>query len=455
MSSIIPAKTDQPLDARTQLPQLEQVVADLLAEAKKQGASAAEAGVSSDSGLSLTVRLGEVETIEHTNDRGLGVTVYFGHSKGAASTSDLRPQAIRETVTAACRIARYTSDDPCHGLADPELMARDYPDLDLYHPWDIAPEQAAELARRCEDAARQTDPRISNSEGATLNSQSGSFIYGNSHGFVGGYPFSRHSISCSVIAQDGDSMQRDYWYTLSRAADQLDSAESVGQKAAQRTLLRLGGKKLKTTAVPILFQAEVASSLFQHFVSAISGSNLYRQSSFLLDALGQQVFTDNMQIREQPHLRGGIGSVPFDNEGVRTAERQLIENGILQGYVLSTYSARKLGMQTTGNAGGVHNLMVQTGNKSQQELLKEMGSGILVTDLMGQGINIVTGDYSRGAAGFWVEDGEIQYPVEEITIAGNLKDMYQQIIAIGNDVDRRGNIHTGSVLLERMTVAGD
>ncbi len=446
---------DAPLDARTQLPQLEQAVADLLAEAKRQGASAAEAGVSSDSGLSLTVRLGEVETIEHTNDRGLGVTVYFGHRKGAASTSDLSPQAIRETVTAACRIARYTSEDPCHGLADPALLARDYPDLDLYHPWSLAPEEAAEIARRCEDAARQTDPRISNSEGATLNSQSGSFIYGNSHGFVGGYPFSRHSLSCSVIAQEGDSMQRDYWYDSSRLHQTLAAPETIGRIAAERAVARLNGRRLGTRQTPVVFRADIAPGLLRSLTGAIRGHALYRKASFLLDQLGEQLFPDWVQIHERPHLPRGLASAPFDNEGVATRDRDIIRDGVLQGYVLDSYSACRLGMQTTGNAGGVRNLAIDSGEHDLAGLLQEMGSGLLVTEMMGHGLNMVTGDYSRGASGFWVENGEIAYPVEEITVAGNLRDMFRGLVAVGSDNDIPGSVRTGSWLIDGMTVAGE
>lgn len=455
MSGIIPKEDRQASDAKTQLPQLEQVVADLLAEAKKQGASAAEAGVSSDSGLSLTVRLGEVETIEHTNDRGLGLTVYFGHRKGAASTTDLSPQAIRETVSAACRIARYTSEDPCHGLADPALMASDYPDLDLYHPWAVTPEQATEVARRCEEAARQADPRINNSEGATLNSQSGSFIYGNSHGFVGGYPFSRHSLSCSVIAQDGSDMQRDYWYTSSRVHEDMASPESVGRTAAERAVARLNGRQLGTRQTPVVFRADIAPGLLRSLTGSIRGDALYRKASFLVDQLGQQLFPDWVHIHEQPHLPRGLASAPFDNEGVATHAHDLVSGGVLQSYVLDSYSGCRLGMQTTGNAGGVRNLTIDSGELDLAGLLQEMGNGLLVTEMMGQGLNRVTGDYSRGASGFWVENGEIAYPVDEITVAGNLRDMFKGLVAVGNDSDIPGSVRTGSWLIDNMTVAGE
>lgn len=435
--------------------ELEVLVQQVLTEASRLGASAAEAGVSLEAGLSVTVRLGEIETLEYHRDRGVGITVYFGQRKGSASTSDFAPHAVRETVRAACDIARYTSEDTCAGLADAALMARDVPDLDLCHPWDIDAERAIVIAQRCEAAAREADARISNTEGATLSSHQGLRVYGNSHGFVGGYPSTRHSISCSVIAGKDDQMQRDYWYSVARRHQDLEDAESVGRVAAERTLRRLNGRKLGTRQVPVIFAAEIGTGLFRSFTSAIRGSNLYRKSSFLLDHLGKQVFPEFVHIHEQPHLRGALGSAAFDSEGVATRERDLITDGVLQGYVLDSYSARKLGMQTTGNAGGVHNLSIDSGALDFTGLLREMDTGLLVTELMGQGVNMVTGDYSRGAAGFWVEKGEIQYPVEEITVAGNLKDMFKSIVAIGNDVERRGNIRSGSVLLERMTIAGE
>lgn len=434
---------------------LAELVGQILDEARAQGASAAEAGVSMEAGLSATVRLGEVETLEYHRDRGLGVTVYFGQRKGSASTSDLDPKAVRETVRAACDIARYTSEDTCAGLADAALLATDIPDLDLYHPWSLAAEGAIELARECEDAARAFDSRIDNSEGASVSSHQGLRMYGNSLGFVGGYPSTRHSLSCAVLGRLDDQMQRDYWYTVSRVPDDLEPAADVGRRAAERTVRRLGGRRLSTRQVPVVFAAELASSLFGHLVGAVRGGSLYRRSSFLLDHLGKPVFRPFVRVDEQPHRKRALGSAPFDNEGVATRDRDLIRDGVLQGYVLDSYSARKLGMQTTGNAGGVHNLTVEPGGHDLAGLLRQMGTGLLVTELMGQGINMVTGDYSRGAAGFWVEGGEIQYPVEEITVAGNLKDMFQQLAEVGNDVDRRGNIHTGSVLIENMTVAGE
>ena len=433
---------------------LQAVVESILDEAKRQGASAAEAGVNAENGLSVTVRLGEVETVEHNRDKGLGVTVYFGQRKGSASTSDFSRDAIRETVGAACAIAKYTAADPCAGLADAELMATQIPELDLYHPWELAAERAIELAVECEAAAQEVDKRITNSEGATVSSHAGKRVYGNSHGFMGAYPSSRHSVSCAVIADDGHGMQRDYWYTVARDSDDLETVRSVGRRAGERTVKRLGGRRLSTRQAPVLFVAEVAGGLFGNFVRAVRGESLYRKASFLLDQLGETIFPEFMRIHEQPHLKKALGSAPFDSEGVATRARDLISAGVLQGYVLDSYAGRKLGMQTTGNAGGVHNLTVDPGPLDFAGLLKEMDSGLLVTEMMGMGVNIVTGDYSRGAAGFWVENGSIQYPVEEITIAGNLRDMLKGIVAVGNDVDTRGNTRTGSVLIERMTIAG-
>ncbi len=442
-------------DIETRQASLQQMVDDLLAEAKKQGASSAEAAVSSDSGLSATVRMGDIETIEHTRDNGLGISVYFGQRKGSASTSDLSPQAIKDTVKAACSIASYTSEDDCNGLADPELMATEIPDLDLHHPWPIEIDTAIELGKSCEAAALDFAPQITNSEGATLNTHSGLHVYGNSHGFSGGYPSSRHSLSCSVIGEDDNGMQRDYWYTSGRASNDLESAEAVGRKAGERTLARLGARKIGTREAPILFQAEMAISLLRSLIGAISGSALYRQSTFLLDHLDKQIFPDFVRIHENPLLPRGLASAPFDSEGVATKARNILDQGVLRGYVLSSYSARKLGMQTTGNAGGVRNLAIEPGALDLDGLLKEMGTGLLVTEMMGHGVNMVTGDYSRGAAGFWVENGEVQYPVEEITIAGNLKQMFQQLLAVGNDIDRRSSVRTGSWLIESMTIAGE
>ncbi len=438
-----------------QIAHLKNVVEDLLKEARHQGADAAEAGVSAQTGLSVTVRLGETETIEHTSDNGLGITVYFGQRKGSANTTDLRPEAIRESVAAACRIARYTSEDPAAGLADPQRLARDVPDLDLHHPWDIDAEQATEIARSCEDAARAVDKRITNSEGATLYTQRSSFIYGNSHGFIGGYPTTRHSLSCAVIAQQGEEMQRDYWYDSDRVAGELADPAVIGRRAAERAIARLNGRKLGTRECPVLFDANIAPSLLRSLFGAIRGHAVYRKSTFLLDQVGEQIFPDWVNISEDPLKLRGKASAPFDNEGVATQYRDLVRDGVLQGYLLDSYAARKLGLESTASAGGVRNASIASSGESFDELLRKMDHGVLVTEMMGQGSNLVTGDYSRGAAGFWVEGGEIQYPVEEITVASNLKDMFRQLVAVGNDDDIPSSIKTGSWLLESMTVGGD
>jgi len=430
------------------------LVREILAEAKQQGATTAEAGVNISQGLSVSVRLGEVETVEHTRDKGLGLTVYIGQRTGSASTTDFGREALRDTVRAACAIARHTAEDDCSGLADPDRLAREIPDLDLHHPWNPGVNQAIVLARECEAAARGVDKRITNSEGASLSTHEGLEVYGNTHGFLGAVAGSRHSLSVSVIAQDEAGMQRDYWYTSARDAKALDTPATVGHLAADRTLRRLNARRLSTRQCPVLYEAPIAGSLLSHFVGAIRGGALYRQSSFLLDSLGKKVFTDFVRIHEQPHLKGALGSAAFDGEGVATAPRDLVHDGVLLGYVLDSYSARKLKMPTTGNAGGVHNLTIAPGPDDLAALLKRMDTGLFVTELIGFGVNTVTGDYSRGAAGFWVENGEIQYPVEEITIAGNLKEMFRHLAAVGSDVDRRGNIRTGSILIENMTVAG-
>ncbi len=419
------------------------------------GASAAEGGVSIESGLSVNVRLGEVETLEHNRDKGLGITVYFGQRKGSASTSDFSPAAIAETVRAACDIARYTEEDEAAGLADAELMATDIPDLELYHPWGISAEEAIELARQCEAEGLEQDRRITNSEGAAVSSHDSLRVYGNSHGFLGSYPSSRHSLSCTLIGQADEGMQRDHWYTIARDASKLESACAVGKKAAERTLARLGGRKIGTGQYPVIFQSEVARGVLGNLVRAISGGNLYRKASFLLDKLGEPLFPERIRIDERPHIKGALGSAPFDNEGVATRERDIVSGGILQSYVLDSYAARRLGMQTTGNAGGVHNLFISSDDTSFEALCREIGTGLVVTEVMGQGVNIVTGDFSRGASGFWVENGEIQYPVEEITLASTLQEMFRGLVRVGNDVDTRGNIQTGSWLVEQMMIAGE
>lgn len=434
---------------------LQQIARDILQHAQKGGASACETNVSDGFGQAVTVRRDAVETIEYNRDKGLSVTVYIGQKRGHASTSDFSPQAISDTVTAALSIARYTADDDCAGLAEAELLAKNYPDLNLYYPWQISVEEAIDLAKSCEQAAYAADKRITNSEGATISVSESQFIYANSLGFMGGYPLSRHSVSCAMIAEHGDSKQRDYWYSVARDAADLEPVQSIGEKAGKRSAARLGARKIDTREVPVLFEAPIASGLIGHFASAVSGGSLYRKSSFLLNSIGQQIFAPDIQILERPYLHKGLASGPFDDDGVATVDRNVVENGVVQGYFLGSYSARKLGMRTTGNAGGTHNLIMQNGAAiSFDALLKQMGSGLLVTELLGHGINAVTGDYSRGASGFWVENGAISYPVEEITIAGNLKDMFQGIAAIGNDVIVRGSKQCGSVLINRMTVAG-
>jgi PmbA protein len=433
---------------------LKQIAEDVLTMAKNAGASSAETEVSYGTGQNVSVRLGEVENIEYNRDKGVSVTVYFQHQKGHASSSDLSPQALRDTVEAACNIAKYTAKDTFCGLADATLMATDVPDLSLSHPWNITVDDAICIAKICETAARDVDTkRITNSEGANVYSNTGVFAYANSHGFNNGYPSSRHSISCSVIAEQDDAMQRDYWYTNARAAEDLELPTIVGKRAGERTIRRLGCKPIKTGQYPVLFEAPLAGSLISSLISAISGGSLYRKSSFLLDSLGKSVGASLLNIQELPHIIKGSASSPFDGEGVATQSRQLVKDGVLQGYVLSSYSARKLGMQTTGNAGGTHNLLVQDTHHSFEDLLTLMGTGLLVTEVLGHGLNMVTGDYSRGAAGFWVENGIIVHPVEEITIAGNMKDMLQQIIGIGTDVIPNSAKLTGSILIERMTVA--
>jgi PmbA protein len=424
--------------------------------AKKRGASDAEVEVSAAVGQSVTVRHGEVETVEYNRDKGLGITVYFGQRRGNASTSDLSVEAVERTVDAACAIARHTAEDDAAGLPDADrLFKGDAPDLELFHPWGLTVEEAIEIARRAEAAALAVDRRITNSEGGTVSAYDTDFILANTRGFHSGYPSSKASVSVGVVAEDAGGMQRDYWFATHRDPRRLDSPELVGRTAGERTVRRLGGRRLPTTEAPVLFDANIAASLIGHFVSAASGSSLYRRSSFLLDRLGAAVFSPVVEIVEEPHLPGEVASSYYDAEGVTTRSRTIVDAGVLEGWFLSTYSARKLGLATTGNAGGNHNLIIKPGALDLEGLVKRMDRGLLVTELMGQGVNTVTGDYSRGASGFWVEGGEIRFPVEEVTIAGNLPDMFKGIAEVGRDVLVRGSKQCGSILVDRMTIAGD
>jgi len=427
----------------------------VLREARAGGATAAETEISQAFGQSVTVRKGEVETIAYNRDKGIGITVYVGERRGHASTADFGFDAIRDSVDKALTIARYTSNDPCSGLADPARLARAWSDLDLYHPWDLPVEDAIELSRDCEAAALAVDKRITNSEGATVSVHEAQFVYANTHGFSGGYASSRHGIYCSVIGEEDGAMERDDWYTSARTPLDLEPAREVGTKAGRRAVQRLGARQLATTQCPVLYEAPVATGLIGHFVNAVSGGSLYRKTSFLLDSLGTQVFAPHITIREEPHLPRGQASAPFDDEGVATKPREVVRDGVVEGYFLGSYSARKLGLASTANAGGNHNLIVSHGELDLQGLLARMDRGLLVTELLGQGVNPVTGDYSRGAAGYWVEGGQIIHPVEEITIAGNLAQMYRDIVAVGNDVDKRGSRQCGSMLIGAMTVAGN
>ncbi len=434
---------------------LKACAAETLDAAREQGATAAEVEVAVDSGQSVTVRLGEVETVERQRDRSLGVTLYFGQHKGSASTADFDAAAIRQTVTAAADIARYTAEDPYAGLAPAERMAKSFPDLDLTHPWALTPEAAIELAEACETAGRETDERIVNSEGATVDSGRGLAVYANTHGFVGVHAGTRHDVACVLVAGENGSMQRDYWYSSARAASDLEDVAGIGREAARRALARLGARPLATRKARILFSPEVAKSLIGHLLGAVAGRAQYMQASFLLEAAGQRVLPEWASIVERPHLARAAGSRAFDDEGVATIERALIERGVLAGYLLSSYSARRLGLETTGNAGGISNLDVEPGGEQPDAPLAALGTGLYVTELIGQGVNPVTGDYSRGAVGFWVEQGRIVQPVEEVTIAGNLKDMLADIVTMGADVDTRGSIRTGSILIGEMTLAGE
>jgi PmbA protein len=434
---------------------LQQMVADILDEAKRQGATSAEVDVAVNKGFNVMVRMGDVESVEYNQDKIIEILVYFGKRSGSASISDTRPEAIRAAVQAACNIARYTDEDPYAGIAEKDILAFNYPESDLYYPWDLSVPKAIEMGLECEAIALARDKRIINSEGVNIATIEVWNAYGNSHGFIGMSPVTRHEISGVLIAKQGEEMQRDYSYTVACDPTSLESLKQVADKAVERTVRRLGGRRMPTCKAPIIFAAEEARGLLGHFVSAMSGSSIYRKSSFLLDQVGKQIFPSHVYINEKPFLPKSLGSSPFDDDGVATRENVFIDAGILKTYSLGVYSGRKLGLASTGNAGGVHNLMISHGDKDLAGLLKKMDKGLLVTELMGNGANIVNGDYSRGAAGFWVENGEIQYPVEEITIAGKLQDMYANLVEIGNDIDKRGNIQTGSILLEEMMIAGD
>ncbi|HEX6414397.1 MAG TPA: metalloprotease PmbA [Burkholderiales bacterium] len=439
--------------------ELESLAQSALERARRAGASGCDCEVSEGYGLTVTVRKGKPDTIEHNRDRAIGVSVYFGERprlrRGHASTSDFSRAALEQTVDAAVAIARHTAEDDCAGLPDAELLAREQPELDLFHPWAISTEEAVDLAQRCEAAAFAVSKKIRNSEGASVSAQQTQFVLANSLGFMGGFPGSRHWLSCAVIAEDKGLMQRDDWFSASRVPGQLAEPRALGRYAGERALARLGARKIATTQAPVLFEAPVAIGLIGHFISAVSGGNLYRKTSFLVDSLGKEVFSRLVTIDERPLEHKGMASSPFDEEGVATRERSIVRDGVVEGYFLGSYAARKLGMKSTGSAGGHHNLIVKSEGPDFAGMLKEMARGLLVTELLGQGVNLVTGDYSRGAAGYWVENGVIAYPVEEITIAGNLKEMFKQILAIGSDVVLRSGRSSGSILLERMTIAGD
>lgn len=441
-----------PLPAPAELQALAERVLQM---ARDTGSTQAEASLSYSRGFSVSVRNGEVESLEFQRDRSLGVTVYVGKRRGNASTGDLSDRGLRECVAAAQTIARVTEEDPCSGLADAELMAREFPDLDLDHPWDLSPQAAIEHARACEAAAMGFDPRIQSSEGAGISTQRGISAYANSHGFCAGRTGTQHSLSCAVIASQGEGMQRDGWWDGGRNPARLETPEAIGRRSGERCVARLGARGLSTRRAPVLFVPEVARSLFGHFTGAISGAALYRKASFLLDKLDQPVFSPRVRLEQQPHLAQAAASSAFDQEGVATRQRVLVDDGVLRGWLLGSYAARKLSLQSTGNAGGTFNLLVRPGERSYQELIADMGDGLVVTELMGQGANGVTGDYSRGAAGFLVENGQITTPVEGVTIAGNLLDMYRDIQALGKDVDTRSGIRCGSVLIGQMTIAGD
>lgn len=434
--------------------QLQALSKDILQEAKRLGASEAEVNIALNKGFSVAARDGDVETVEYNQDKSIDITVYFGKRSGSSSLSDVRPEAVRAAVEAACHIAKFTDEDPASGIADKEDLAFNYQPLDLAFPWDISVERAIEIACECEREAMAYDKRIMSAEDATVATVEGFHLYANSNDFIGCFPYTHHDISCVLVAKDGDDMQRDYSYSVAVDPKQLQSISFIAKQAAEKTIQRLGARRLPTMKAPVIYVADVARGLFGHFIAAIAGGSIYRKSSFLLDHLGKKVFPEFMHIQEQPFLERALGSAPFDDDGVATRENVFIEKGVLQKYALGVYSARKLGMKTTGNGGGTHNLTIRPGNKDLKALLKTIDKGLLVTELMGQGVNLITGDYSRGVGGYWVENGEIQYPVHEITVAGNLRDMYERIAEVGNDVDVRSNIRTGSVLIEEMMIAG-
>jgi len=433
---------------------LQDSISRALDKAAELGATQAEASASYGAGLSVTVRQQDVETLEYHRDQGLDVTVYFGHRKGSASTTDLRTETIAETVAKACSLARYAAEDESAGLADAGRMATEFPDLDLYHHWALDADAAIQLATECEAAALAADKRISNSEGATVGKYEGCRVYGNSHGFLAGCPDSQHSLSCSVLASDGSEMQRDYEYTVARDPAELEAAGTVGRKAGEATAGRLGARKLDTRVTPVIYPAKLARGLIGHALGALRGGALYRRASFLLDCVGEEIFAPHITLSERPRMLRALGSAAFDSEGVATQDRDIVAAGVLQGYVLASYYARKLGLESTGNAGGVHNLVVSDTGVSYADLVEQMGTGFIVTELMGQGVNGVTGDYSRGAAGFWVENGEIAFPVHEVTLGGNLRDIYKGILQVATDTDCRGGVRSGSLLIDSMTLAG-
>jgi PmbA protein len=442
-------------DSHARLAQLADIARQLLDRCRSEGATQAEVSCSQEHGLNVNVRMGAVETVESTRDRGIAVTVYFGKRKGSASTADLREDSLASTVAQACAIARHTEDDTAAGLADPELMAKDLREFDGWHPWHVDADRAIDIALACEQAGRDADARIENSDGASVGSSESLSVYANTHGFVGSERSTQHTIGCALIAGRGEAMQRDGWYSTAVAADDLEAAAAIGRRAAERAASRLNARSLPTGEIPVLYSAEMARSLIGHLLGAVSGGALYRRASFLVDSVGQRLFPEWFAIDELPFLPRGFRSASFDAEGVATRESPLVRDGVLQRYVLGSYSARKLGLQTTANAGGVHNLQVAANAGGFDELARGLSRGLVVTELMGQGVNAVTGDYSRGAAGFWVENGQMAYPVDGVTVAGNLRNMFASIEAVGSDVDVRSHVRTGSILVGRMTVAGE